>query len=141
MISPELETYLCVHPATQEKKLTLSLNSLPQGYERWEQNYYTMRDTALAALPFPVRLLVGQIGYRKMSSTLYGQGTGRLTPEEITKYKTEAWDHVNALLTASSRKRGSGAPDGMFFVLGGSRPTEADTSLFGFVASGLVCDA
>ncbi|KAL8915358.1 MAG: hypothetical protein Q9171_000228 [Xanthocarpia ochracea] len=112
-----------------------------QTYERWEQNYYTMRDTALAALPFPVRVLVGQIGYRKVSSTLYGQGTGRLTPEEITKYKTEAWDHVNALLTASGRKRGSGSPDGMFFVLGGSRPTEADTSLFGFVASGLVCDA
>ncbi|KAI4156995.1 MAG: hypothetical protein L6R39_000858 [Caloplaca ligustica] len=112
-----------------------------QCYERWEQNYYTMRDKALAALPYPVRLLVGQLGYRKMSSALYGQGTGRLTPEEITKFKTEVWDHVNALLTASSRKRGSGAPDGMFFVLGGSRPTEADTTLFGFVASGLVCEA
>ncbi|KAI4207108.1 MAG: hypothetical protein LQ349_009886, partial [Xanthoria aureola] len=112
-----------------------------QTYERWEQNYYPMRDKALAALPLPVKFLVGQLGYRKMSSALYGQGTGRLTASEITKFKTEVWDHINALLTASSRKRGSGAPDGMFFVLGGSKPTEADTSLFGFVASGLVCDA
>ncbi|KAL8770161.1 MAG: hypothetical protein Q9209_004003 [Squamulea sp. 1 TL-2023] len=112
-----------------------------QVHERWEQNYYTMRDKALAALPLPVRILVGQLGYRKVSSTLYGQGTGRLTPEEITKYKTEAWENVNALLTASSRKRGTGAEDDMFFVLGGSKPTEADTTLFGFVASGLVCAA
>ncbi|KAL8788363.1 MAG: hypothetical protein Q9213_001760, partial [Squamulea squamosa] len=108
-----------------------------QIYERWEQNYYTMRDGALAALPLPIRILVGQLGYRKVSSTLYGQGTGRLTPEELTKYKTEAWENVNALLTASSRKRGTGAEDDMFFVLGGSKPTEADTTLFGFVASGL----
>ncbi|KAL8676075.1 MAG: hypothetical protein Q9186_007370 [Xanthomendoza sp. 1 TL-2023] len=112
-----------------------------QTYERWEQNYYTMRDKALAALPLPVKVLVGQLGYRKMNGTLYGQGTGRLTPEEITKFKTEAWENVNALLTASSRKRGTGTQDGMFFLLGGSKPTEADTTLFGFVASGLVCAA
>ncbi|KAI4272226.1 MAG: hypothetical protein LQ337_005450 [Flavoplaca oasis] len=112
-----------------------------QIYERWEHNYYTMRDKALSALPFPLKVLVGQIFYRKMSSTLYGQGTGRLSAPEITKLKTEVWSHIDALLTASSRKRGSGAPEGMFFVLGGSRPTEADTSLFGFVVSGLVCDA
>ncbi|KAL8989401.1 MAG: hypothetical protein Q9169_008369 [Polycauliona sp. 2 TL-2023] len=112
-----------------------------QTYERWEQNYYTMRDKALSALTLPIRFLVGQIAYRKMSTTLYGQGTGRLTPKEITLLKTEIWEHINALLTASSQSRDPGAPDGMFFVLGGSQPTEADTSLFGFVASGLVCDA
>lgn len=112
-----------------------------QGYERWEQNYYTMRDKALAALPLPLKVLVGQLAYRKMNGTLYGQGTGRLTPEEITKFKTEVWENVNALLTASSRKRGTGAQDEMFFLLGGSKPTEADTTLFGFIASGLVCAA
>ena len=112
-----------------------------QTYERWEQNYYSMRDKAFSALPFPLKVLIGQISYRKMSSTLYGQGTGRLTAPEITRLKTEVWSHIDALLTASSRKRGSGAPEGMFFALGGSRPTEADTTLFGFVASGLVCDA
>ncbi|KAL8723150.1 MAG: hypothetical protein Q9225_000491 [Loekoesia sp. 1 TL-2023] len=112
-----------------------------QTYERWEQNYYTMRPGTLAALPYPVQVLVGQLAYRKISATLYGQGTGRYTPEEVTKFKTEVWENVNALLTASSRKRGSGGPDGMFFVLGGSRPTEADTTLYGFIAAGLVCAA
>ena len=73
-----------------------------------------------------------------MSATLYGQGTGRFTAEEISKFKKEVWENVNALLTDSSQKRGSG---GLFFVLGGEGPTEADTTLFGFVASGLVCDA
>ena len=112
-----------------------------QSYERWEQNYYTMRSKVLAALPYPVQVLVGQLAYRKMTSTLYGQGTGRFTPEEITMFKTEIWENVNALLTASSRKRGSGASDGMFFVMGGNGPTEADTTLYGFIAAGLVCAA
>ena len=100
-----------------------------------------MRPKVLAALPYPVQVLVGQLSYRKMSATLYGQGTGRFTAEEITKFKKEVWENVNAILTASSRKRGSGAPNGMFFVLGGNGPTEADTTLFGFIASGLVCAA
>lgn len=100
-----------------------------------------MRPKALAALPYPVQVLVGQLTYRKMSATLYGQGTGRFTAEEITKFKNEVWENVNALLTVSSQKRGSGSSDGMFFVLGGNEPTEADTTLFGFIASGLVCAA
>ncbi|KAL8724267.1 MAG: hypothetical protein Q9181_006903 [Wetmoreana brouardii] len=100
-----------------------------------------MRSGVFAALPYPVQILVGQLAYRKMSATLYGQGTGRFTPEEITQFKTEVWENVNALLTASSRKRRSGWPDGLFFVLGGSGPTEADTTLFGFIAEGLVCAA
>lgn len=100
-----------------------------------------MRPKALAALPYPVQVLVGQLTYRKMSATLYGQGTGRFTAEEITKFKIEVWENVNALLTVSSQKRGSGGSDEMFFVLGGNEPTEADTTLFGFIASGLVCAA
>ena len=67
-----------------------------------------MRPKVLAALPYSVQGLVGQLVYRKMTSMLYGQGTGRFTPEEITMFKTEIWENVNALLTASSRKRGAG---------------------------------
>lgn len=104
------------------------------------QNYYNMRPTVLGALPYPVQVLVGQLAYRRMSATLYGQGTGRFTAEEITKFKTEVWESVDALLTTSSRKLESGK-DKMFFVLGGNKPTEADTTLFGFIASGLVCTA
>lgn len=100
-----------------------------------------MRPKVLAALPYPVQVLVGQLAYRKMASTLYSQGTGRFTPEEITRFKKEIWENVNELLWASSRKRGPGASDGIFFVLGGNGPTEADTTLYGFIASGLVCAA
>ena len=100
-----------------------------------------MRPKVLAALPYPVQVLVGQLAYRKMSATLYGQGTGRFTAEEITKFKKEVWKSVNALLMASSRKSGSRGPNGIFFVLGGNGPTEADTTLFGFIVSGLVCTA
>ncbi len=100
-----------------------------------------MRSKILAALPYPVQVLVGQFAYRGESRTLYGQGTGRFTAEEITKFKTEVWENVNALLATSSRKRGSGGSGGTFFVLGGNGPTEADTTLYGFIASGLVCAA
>ena len=100
-----------------------------------------MRSKVLAALPYPVQILVGQLAYRKMTATLWGQGSGRFTAEEISKFKTEVWENVNALLTVSSRKRVSGGPDGMFFVLGGNGPTEADTTLFGFIAASLVCAA
>ncbi|KAL9599996.1 MAG: hypothetical protein Q9219_003465 [cf. Caloplaca sp. 3 TL-2023] len=112
-----------------------------QTYERWEQNYYTLRPGVLGSLPYPVQVLVGQLAYRKMSATLYGQGTGRFTPDEITKFKTDIWQNLNALLAASRRKAGSGGPGGTFFVLGGSEPTEADTTLYGFIAAGLVCAA
>ena len=100
-----------------------------------------MRPKVLAALPYPAQVLVGQLAYRKMSATLRGQGTGRFTAEEIGRFKREVWESVDALLTAARRKRGGGGPDGMFFVLGGDGPTEADTTLFGFIASGLVCAA
>ncbi len=114
---------------------------LSQNFERWEQNYYTMRLKVLGALPYVMQVLVGQLAYRKMTATLWGQGTARFTPEEITKFKTEVWENINALLTVSSMKRGSSGPDGMFFLLGGKGPTDADTTLFGFIASGLVCAA
>ena len=97
-----------------------------------------MRPKVLAALPWPVQIVVGQLAYRHNHSTLNGQGTGRFTAEEITRFKTEIWENVNALLMASKTKRGAGV---MFFALGGEGPTEADTTLFGFVASGLVCQA
>lgn len=100
-----------------------------------------MRPKVLAALPYPVQVLVGQLAYRKMTATLYGQGTARFTPEEITKFKTDIWENVNALLMASSRKRGSEGSDGMFFVMCGNGPTDGDTALYGFIASGLVCAA
>jgi hypothetical protein len=46
-------------------------------------NYYTMRDHILATLPWPMRVLMGNLIYRGAIKTLNGQGTGRYTAEEI----------------------------------------------------------
>ncbi|MCJ1400448.1 hypothetical protein MMC11_003653 [Xylographa trunciseda] len=116
-----------------------------QNYERWHENYYTMRPKVLAALPYPVQLVVGLLAYRKITQTLYGQGTMRFSAEEISSFKHQIWENVNALLVESRRKKKkkieTGIGDAVFWVLGEDQPTEADAVLFGFVASGLVCTA
>jgi len=78
----------------------------------------------------------------------------RFSAEEISAFKRQVWENVNALLVDSKRKMttttaeaGDGSDDddsdgkGMFWLLGGKAPSEADAALFGFVAAGLVCAA
>jgi hypothetical protein len=50
----------------------------------------------------------------------------------------EIWDGVSGVLEES--RRGANSED-CFWVLGGEGPTEADSTVFGFVVSTLVCDA
>jgi hypothetical protein len=111
-----------------------------QTFERWNDNYYTMRNQVLQALPGPVQVVVGVLAWRKINTTLWGQGTGRFTREEIAAFRRDIWSNVEALLAHA--KRSSKASQGdAFWALGGSTPTEADTTLYGFIASGLVCAA
>ena len=107
-------------------------------WERWTQNYYAMRDHILWSLPHPMRVLVGLLVYRNTMATLHGQGTGRYTTEEIAGFRGEIWKSVNELLIKAKKEAKS---DGPFWVLGGTEPTEADTTLFGFIVSVLVCSA
>ena len=101
-----------------------------------------MRPKALAALPYPVQVIVGLLAYRKISQTSYGQGTGRLSAEEISSFRQEVWYNVNALLVVSSRKKmETGVGDAIFWTLGGEGPSEVDATLFGFITSALVCAA
>ncbi|KAI5861902.1 hypothetical protein GGS23DRAFT_611026 [Durotheca rogersii] len=109
-------------------------------WERWFGNYYAMRDHVLAAVPYPVRVVVGYLVYRTVTATLRGQGTLRFAPEEITAFRREIWDGFSALLLASRSESARGAAE-PFWVLGGDQPTDADTTLFGFVVSVLVCTA
>ncbi|KAL4997860.1 hypothetical protein BDV10DRAFT_168657 [Aspergillus recurvatus] len=107
--------------------------------ERWTENYYTMRDHVLSAVPYPIRIFVGLLIYRSTVQTLHGQGAGRYSAEEIQGFREEAWGAVNDLLVASKEKaQNRGGP---FWVLGGEKPTEADTTVFGFVISALICEA
>ena len=88
-----------------------------------------------------MQVIVGALVYRKMHSTSYGQGTGRLSPGEIAELKKEVWDSIDALLAISKNQMKKDGEDETFWMLGGNGPTEADTTLYGFVASSLVCDA
>ncbi|KUI59765.1 hypothetical protein VP1G_07028 [Cytospora mali] len=116
--------------------------------ERWLDHYYAMRDHALSAIPWPIRVVVGLLVYRSHKATLYGQGTLRLSDEEIRASKREIWDRINSVLTSVRSKRSS--PHGEttetskttpFWFLGGDAPTEVDAVIFGFIVSVLICTA
>ncbi|KAH7054646.1 hypothetical protein B0J12DRAFT_570315 [Macrophomina phaseolina] len=110
-------------------------------YERWltDDNVYTMRDHVLNAAPYPVRVVVGLLIHRGVKQALHGQGTSRLSPEEIAAFRLQIWKAFEALLVEAKRKQGAG--DAPFWVLGGESPSEADMLLFAFTASVLVCTA
>lgn len=101
-----------------------------------------MRPAALWALPYPVQVVVGLLAHRKITQTLYGQGTMRFSPEEISSFRKQIWESLNALLVASrSKTKETGTGSVAFWVLGGDEPSEADTAVFGFICSALVCAA
>uniref|UniRef100_A0A093V1A0 Failed axon connections like n=1 Tax=Talaromyces marneffei PM1 TaxID=1077442 RepID=A0A093V1A0_TALMA len=109
------------------------------GNERWNENYYTMRDGVMASIPYPIRVIVGLLAWRNNNAGLYSQGTGRFSAEEIHSFRDKIWHSLDDLLAESRHKAASGQK--VFWALGGKGPTEADTSLFAFVIAGLVCDA
>ncbi|KAI6351412.1 hypothetical protein MCOR25_009948 [Pyricularia grisea] len=136
-LGPEQRSHDLALRALLEEKLYF-LN----GWEKWTANYYVQRDHILWTLPWPVRNLVGLMAYRGQIATLKGQGTGRYSEEEINVLRGEILETVAALLEVSKAKRSDGAahgPDAVFWALGGEQPTEADTTLFGFVAAIMVC--
>src|SRR5271154_7554458 len=108
--------------------------------ERWLENYQIHRDKVLWSTPFLIRLVIGILIYRKTSQTLYGQGTGRYSSEEITAFRREIWQALNDRLESSLvESKSSHEGKEPFWILGGARPTEADATLFGFITSVLVC--
>ncbi|KAB5531394.1 hypothetical protein GE09DRAFT_1064108 [Coniochaeta sp. 2T2.1] len=138
----------------QEKVLDLGIRTMLEDRlyfyhtrERWIDNYYTMRDHALSAIPYPIRIFVGILAARKHSAMLYGQGTLRFTQEELTGFKHEIWGTLAELLQVRKgealrkREAQSARKADPFWVLGGKEPTEADTVLFGFVITVLISTA
>jgi hypothetical protein len=66
----------------------------------------------------------------------------RFSAAEVSSFRQQVWLSINALLVASRAKKSkTEAGDSMFWLLGGCGPSEADTVLFGFIASALVCAA
>jgi hypothetical protein len=111
--------------------------------ERWTgENYWVQRDEVLGALPWLVRVFVGNLVYRKIKSALYGQGAGRFSDEQVKEFREGVWMRLDALLRESRKRRegmGLGKESGeCFWCLGGEEPTECDTSVFGAVCAVLV---
>lgn len=94
-----------------------------------------------------MRMLVGQIVYRNHKAMLYGQGTLRLSDEEIRASKREIWGSINGVLADVRSSRAAGSPGSSdskrrpFWFLGGDDPTEVDATLFGFIVSVLLSTA
>lgn len=109
-------------------------------HERWNDNYVTMRSTVMAAIPYPIQVLVGLLAHKGVMRTLHGQGTARWTPEERLAIQQEAWQAADDILSEARTKAATDSKK-PFWVFGGPEPTEADATLYGFVASGLVCEA
>jgi hypothetical protein len=102
------------------------------------ENFYVMRDEGpLATIPYPIRIFVGMIVHSKITRTLYGQGTGRYSPAELKSLRQEAWTSLDELLADQA----SDGSHGIHWVLGGKNPTEADASLYGFLAASLTSSA
>lgn len=100
-----------------------------------------MRDHILSTIPYPVRIVVGLLIYRKVSQTLYGQGTARLSADERRLFRQQIWESINMLLTAARSNVAAGDHAAPFWLLGRNAPSEADFVLFGFVVSVLICEA
>ncbi|KAH0339803.1 hypothetical protein KCU81_g7053, partial [Aureobasidium melanogenum] len=111
-----------------------------QVYEKWIENYYAMRPVVLAALPYPVQLVVGLLIYRSNKQTLQGQGTLRFTSREIADFRQQIWQHISTLLTAA-RTNAKVSDDAVFWLFGKQEPSEADAVLYGFIVGALVCSA
>ncbi len=108
-------------------------------HERWMgDNFWVQRDEVLGALPWPVRVFVGHMVYRKIKGALYGQGTGRFSDEQVKEFREGIWVRLNALLRESRAKRKGKGKEECFWCLGGEEPTVCDTSVFGAVCAVLV---
>ncbi|KAL6721248.1 hypothetical protein ACLMJK_000350 [Lecanora helva] len=109
--------------------------------ELWEENYYNMREKTLCTLPYPLRVLVGLMIYRKVNKMLVMRGINRYTADEIRSFRDEIWSSVNVLLGESKGKTTQNEKSKVFWILGGDEPTEADATLFGFIMCIFVCKA
>lgn len=130
-----------------EKSVDLALRAMLEdklyflgARERWVKNYYAMRDYALWAIPYPLRVVIGLLAQRGNVKKLYDQGVGRFSDEEIHLFKEEVWQGIESML-AESRNNSVNSEKECFWVMGGEEPTEADATVFGFVISVLVCEA
>ncbi|KAK4096931.1 hypothetical protein N658DRAFT_435135 [Parathielavia hyrcaniae] len=101
-------------------------------YTLWIDNYYPTRDTILR-VPLPIRAILGLYFYHDIKYRLKGQGALLLTHDEVVAFELEAWEAINQMLVESRQTWQEAGRTGPFWILGGTAPTEADATVFGFV--------
>ena len=99
-----------------------------------------MRDNGpFSHVPAIVRGLTGFFVSTYCRIMLYLQGTGRHSAEDIKRLKGEALETLGSYAAAADEKYRQTGPSGddfePFWILGGNAPTEADFTLFGFLAT------
>jgi len=100
-----------------------------------------MRPHVLHAIPWPVQIFVGMLIHRTVKQTLHGQGTGRFTREEICGFVQTVWEQVNALLVEARSRSPAKDVEAPFWIFARDEPTQADTVVFGFIATTMICEA
>lgn len=116
----------------------MQANIEEQAHEKWTENYYTMRDHVLGAIPYPLRIIIGWMAYRQNVQTLHGQGIGRFSSEEIAAMRAEIWENLSTLLLSAKRVQSNEYSDGVFWIHGRRTPSEIDAVCFGFIVSALI---
>ena len=101
--------------------------------ECWIDNYPAQRDAALYSIPYLPRLFVGRKVHGIVVTTLHGQGCGRLSSEEVDTFRKEIWHTFEDMLEIVREEHKDATEP--FWILGGDKPTEADVTLFSFIAS------
>ena len=96
-------------------------------YERWmiPENAEITRDALLAFIPNPLRKLVFAIGQRSVKKALHGQGTGRLSRQDIVNLGIRDFDTLDDLLGENP-------------YFGGDTPAEIDATTFSYISSFLL---
>lgn len=97
-------------------------------YSRWidDRCWPGVRDMLFASIPQPLRSIIAGFFRHRVKRTLYGQGIGRHTPEEIYETGRQDLQAVSDIL------------DDNDFILG-DRPSSFDCSVHAFVAGAIQC--
>jgi hypothetical protein len=82
---------------------------------------------------------IGNKIYNTHYTTLYGQGVGRFSDSEAKGLREEIWSQLNDLLLSSLQAQSK--EEEPFWVLGGEKPTECDTTVLGFISSAMIAES
>ncbi|OJD16350.1 hypothetical protein AJ78_03484 [Emergomyces pasteurianus Ep9510] len=101
-----------------------------QTWERRTQFIIQCVTNVLSPIPYQVRVLVSLLVYRNTTQTLYGQGVGRYSAEEIAVFSREIRGVINQhLVLPKNKPTGHDADDRPLCALGTDQPTEADATV------------